>query len=328
MKILYVALGDDYGDPARGPSYEHINFHDSLVRMGHDVVHFDYVARLRCVGYEQMNAELAGLLSSSFDFGFFVLFEEQIDRGVLDRTVSARSFPIVNWFCDDHWRFERYSKYWTTAFDLSITTYRRAATWHLSAGQHNVLCTQWACNHWVYAPMPSNAHWGVTFVGQPHGRRREVIDRLRRAGIDVAVWGYGWKSGRLRLEEMISVFSNSTINLNLANASTPKPGFLRGRIPSQIKGRNFEVPGCGGFLLTDIAEDLGRYYRIGQEVAVFKTARQLEMACRYYLRNPEEALAIAAEGRERTLREHTYELRFHEIFDALGIGGRSNDAGV
>ena len=45
MKILYAASKFDYGIPARGYSFEHYNFYDSLVGMGHEVEYFDFSIR-------------------------------------------------------------------------------------------------------------------------------------------------------------------------------------------------------------------------------------------------------------------------------------------
>ena len=44
MRILYVAMADDYGDPARGPSFEETNFRSALEGMGHELVPFDFMA--------------------------------------------------------------------------------------------------------------------------------------------------------------------------------------------------------------------------------------------------------------------------------------------
>jgi len=71
--------------------------------------------------------------------------------------------------------------------------------------------------------------YDVSFVGQPHGNRRQVISALRKAGINVYVWGGGWESGRLSQEEMIRVFNQSRINTtvvctlttNLKRAAAP-----------------------------------------------------------------------------------------------------------
>jgi spore maturation protein CgeB len=89
----------------------------------------------------------------------------------------------------------------------------------------------------------------------------------------------------------------------------------------QIKGRNFEVPGCGGFMLTGMAENLGQYYEIGKEVACFDDRHDLIDKVRYYLKHEDEREAIAQAGYERTMRDHTYPRRFSEIFEQLGMPG-------
>ena len=90
-------------------------------------------------------------------------------------------------------------------------------------------------------------------------------------------------------------------------------------LPKQIKGRNFEVPGCGGFVLTDRAENLEAYYTPDKEVVCFGDTEELVELARHYLAHEEERVAIARLGYERTLREHTYAHRFREIFQAMGL---------
>jgi spore maturation protein CgeB len=89
--------------------------------------------------------------------------------------------------------------------------------------------------------------------------------------------------------------------------------------PGQIKGRNFEVPGCAGFLLSETVEDLEHYYEPGREVALFRSPADLVRQAEYYLRHEEERAAIARAGYERTVREHTYVHRFCDIFRTLGF---------
>ncbi len=90
-------------------------------------------------------------------------------------------------------------------------------------------------------------------------------------------------------------------------------------LPSQVKGRNFEVPGCGGFMLTEPAEELERFYRDGREIAVFRGLRGLVESARRWLDAEAERAAIARAGLDRTLREHTYVHRFTDIFTAVGL---------
>ena len=87
----------------------------------------------------------------------------------------------------------------------------------------------------------------------------------------------------------------------------------------QIKGRNFEVPGCGGFMLTGKADDLENYYQFGKEIVCFEDIHDLIDKIRYYLAHEEERAAIARAGYERTLREHTYAHRFEAIFKEMNL---------
>ncbi|MGD9269784.1 MAG: glycosyltransferase, partial [Syntrophobacterales bacterium] len=97
--------------------------------------------------------------------------------------------------------------------------------------------------------------------------------------------------------------------------------------PEQIKGRNFEVPGCGGFLLTGKAENLEDYYEIDKEIACFADMNDLIKKVNYYLRDEQLRETIAAKGYQRTLDEHTYVHRFTEIFQRLGLLAGSRQSG-
>jgi len=188
----------------------------------------------------------------------------------------------------------------------------------------------------------------VTFIGQPHGNRKEVIEEIRKAGIKVKCWGKGWPAGRISQEEMIKIFSQSKINLNLTKSSgsigfralasiflkrelnnslkpvNPTywfPNFqsLLAKKREQIKGRNFEIPGCGGFLLTSDADNLTNYYQHSREIVIYKDTNDMIDKIKYYLKHNEERESIARAGYEHTLADHTYEKRFREIFKAIGL---------
>ena len=89
--------------------------------------------------------------------------------------------------------------------------------------------------------------------------------------------------------------------------------------PRQIKGRVFEVPACGGFLLTQPAEDLHTYLEPGVDCATFECVDDLVDQVRYYLEHEEQRCAIAQRGYRRTLAEHTYAARFASIFGQAGL---------
>ena len=110
---------------------------------------------------------------------------------------------------------------------------------------------------------------------------------------------------------MIKIFNQSKINLNLSNAS--RLGV------EQIKGRDFEVPGCGGFLITGYAENIEEYFDVGKEIVCYRDVDDLVNKIRHYLKYDDEREAIAKAGYARVLREHTYERRFRNIFRTIGV---------
>ena len=331
MRVLYVAMADDYGDPARGPSFEETNFRSALEGMGHEVIPFDFKARERAVGAKAMREELRRAAAQPVDVAFFCLFTDELDVPTIEEVRRRSGAPAVNWFADDHWRFDSFTRHMAPAFDLAVTTDADSLPKYHAAGIDNVHLSQWACNKHAYRRATTELEHEVTFVGQPYGTRAALVEQIRQAGHRVEAWGHGWPSGRLDHEGMVRVFASSRVNLNLSNASTP-PNTLRVRVgrwlgrgpkgppPKQIKGRNFEVPGCGGFLLTERVPHLERYFELDREVAVYEDEHDLVERVGYWLSHEHERAAVAEAGYRRVLSEHTYDHRFEAIFRALGLG--------
>lgn len=373
MKILYVALKYDYGRPEQGYSFEHYNFYQSLLHMGHDVLYFDFMTLMQEHGKVRMNRSLLETVKAEKpDLMFTVLFSNELDKALVKEISENTDTVTVNWFCDDHWRFDNFSSNWAPCFNWAVTTARSALPKYKEIGYKNVIKSQWGCNPFLYRKLELPLKYEVTFVGRPHGDRRRTIQLLREAGIDVRAWGIGWDSGRLSQEEMIRVFNQSRINLNLSNASVyiqndqvmnEAIGLIARSLDyvpfgsrirtlgarcilamkshenktksdsrtndtcqndsDQIKGRNFEVPGCGGFVLTGKADNLDEYYEIEKEVVCFEDTTDLVDKVHYYLKNEDERMAIAQAGYERTIREHTYVHRFTEVFRQIGLATES-----
>ncbi len=360
MNILYVALKYDYGKKERGFSFEHNNFYDALSRMdGHQLSYFAFDEVMQEVGRDEMNKRLIETIKKTRpDFTFFCIFTDEIDAATLLEIKHSEATVMFNWFTDDHWRFDNFGKYYCWNFDYIGTTDSQAPAKYDAIGYKHVIKTQWACNHRMYKPTGIDASiigkrvtkdfkYDVTFVGQPHGDRKQVVANMQAAGLNVQCWGGGWPNGRISQEGMLEVFSNSKVNLNLTKSSDMLSAKALGKVlfyrrndqsyrahhpkmwvanlksllnkkREQIKGRNFEVPGTGGFILTGDADNLSDYYIDGKEIAIFRTPELIEKS-RYYSQHDGEREKIAKAGYDRTLREHTYEKRFNHIFKAVGL---------
>lgn len=351
----------DYGKPEQGDSFEHQTFYQALSGMGHDLIYFDHLSILKEKGRDQMNQMLWDVVRSEGpDMMFCVLFEEELDRALVRRISEETPTVTVNWFCDDHWRFQDFSRLWAPCFNWVITTASPDVAPYEEVGLDNVIRSQWACNTSCYKPAadPLPLEYDVSFVGLAHGNRPDFIDNLRRAGVEVRTWGAGWPAGRISIDDMVRVFNQTRVNLNFANASVTVPEAERGarqlprlrqglrkapggrwllsvgrrsidrlwspsvagpRYVTQIKARTFEVPGSGGFLLTQEAPGLSEYLLPGQEVGTFRDPDGLVDAVRHYLAEDGQRRRIAENGYTRVVRDHTYEQRFTEIFHRVGL---------
>lgn len=308
--ILYVAPQFDYGDCRRGYGFEENNFLDSLVHSGYRVTAFDQVSCTHAVGKSNMNKILLELVyREEPSLLFLVMFKDEIAFNTLDKIREVIGVPTLNWFCDDHWRFGSFSRMYAPHLSWSVTTDPAAVEKYREIGVSNVLLSQWACNTHLYHPLSVPQIQDAAFVGQPHGNRPEVIHAVRRSGVEVAAYGFGWPSGRVSLSEMVAVFCQTRINLNLSNASTGGE--------QQIKGRDFEIPGCGAFMLTARTAGVDTYFLPDQEIVCYDSLADLIEKVHYYLEHDEEREKVAQAGYERVIREHTYRHRFDVIFSRV-----------
>jgi len=313
MRILYIGMEFDYGKPEQGTSYEHDNFYSAL-KEWHGTTAFSHFDAMRLASIHG-NSQMSQMLLVEVDrFKPDVLFSVffNFDRDPTFETmhqISKAGCKTINWFCDSDIRYETFDKPWSDHLDYCVTTSARGLEKYKKDGITKVIKSQWAVSP-KYKKLDIPCDVNVSFIGQPHSNRREVIHQLSARGIPVQTYGSGW-SKRLTFDEMIQMFNRSKINLNLNNAAMGRS--------EQIKGRNFEVPACGGFTLTGNCDNLYEYYEFGKEIAVFNTFDQMCQLIHYYLDHQEEREQIALAGYKRTMRDHTYSNRLDDIFAAMGF---------
>lgn len=206
-----------------------------------------------------------------------------------------------------------------SAFSLNWTSREETLSHYEAAGARVIYLPQGA-NPQVYKPLEKPFDMDVSFVGQCSGQRPEIIDDLRRRGINVATFGEGWPSGEISEEEMIGVFSRSRINLGFASIDNAN-GLFR------LKGRNFKIPMSGGLYFTQYRRELGDVYEIGREIVCYHTTDDLAERIKFYLSHPDKAEEIRRAGQRRAVNEHTWSNRFRQAFRALGVNVPGNIMG-
>ncbi len=352
MKIFYVGAKYDYGNPSRGFGYEYRNFYNTLIKMNggsNDVTSFFYDEELSTRRAEEINKNLIKNVEQIRpEIVFFGGGGGAFDRETMETITEKSGAKTLLWISDDHWMFHKYSKHLAPFFHWLATTDADAIPKYYKLGHKNVILSQWAFNNFSGGSFNLPKIYDVTFIGAAHGNRKKIIGKIKKEGIDIKCWGSGWPGGRVSEEDMLRIFSQSKINLNFTKSSgtfwkelaliflhrnydrsiginNPRCWLdnLKSLPPSiwskQIKGRNFEIPGRGSFFLTEYVNHLEDYYKIGEEIDCFNNPRELTAKIKYYLTHDQEREKIAKAGQERTLKDHTYEERFNQIFKIIGL---------
>lgn len=315
MKILCVVSKYNYGNSELGLGVEYVAFLSALRNLGHKVSHFDSCdyenysdpitlnkALLRTVAKEQPDV----VLTVQKDYELWIETLQAIRNTYGCRTIT--------WITDDSFKFNKVSQFIGRHYDAVTTTYDYRVKNYQKKGIHNVITTQWAANsEWLQPPLhTSECRFQVSFIGANYGQRETIVKELRSRGINVECFGRGWPNGPIATVDLPRIIRESFISLNFS-AGYEGRGIER----NQIKARTFEIPGAGGFMITEYSPGLERYYNLGKEAVSFQNVNELDTAIRYFLSNPQERDEIATAGFLRTQLEHTYERRFERILGDL-----------
>ena len=332
VKIVPVFLRYDYGIKSRGDSLEYNGFYPALKQIADEVYPFWYDEYLD--KREELQKRVIKFVDDvSPDIVFFILMRDEFPFETFDYLKSK--YITINWFCDDQWRFENFTKYYVPHFTYSITTDKFALSKYRDIDYKNVILSQWAsfgCSeNNDFEVEAIKCKYDVSFVGGISGYRKWLINRLKRRGIKVECFGAGWENGRVSFEEMAEIFKTSKINMNISNSASYDIRYIFSSIKSlhefvkakkrieQIKARNFEIPAFGGFQLTNYVPFLEDYFDIGSEVAIYTSIDDLVLQINYYLDNEEERREIMIDGYKRAISEHTYLNRVEEVFGRMAV---------
>jgi len=141
----------------------------------------------------------------------------------------------------------------------------------------------------------------LVFIGHWEPTTERMIGALRKAGMDVKVWGHGWwKAWRFADRFRIRRLSPDDYTKAIAAAKVALC-FLSKWNRNEACGRTFEIPAIGTFMLAERTSQHTSYFVEGKEAAFFGSADELVEKAKYFLSNEDERTAIARSGRQRCL---------------------------
>lgn len=117
-------------------------------------------------------------------------------------------------------------------------------------------------------------------------------------------------------EEMVKMYSRSKISLGFSSCGDTH---LKRRKILQVRLRDFEVPMCGAFYMTEYMKELEEFFEIGKEIVCYHNKEDLSKKLKYYLEHETEREEIRQAGYQRALNQHTWHKRFQEVFKQMGL---------
>ena len=149
-------------------------------------------------------------------------------------------------------------------------------------------------------------------MGGNYGIRSKIVGAIEKRGIKGECFGNGWPNGRIATQDMPTIFAWSRIVLGVGTIGHCTDFY-------SLKMRDFDATLSGSMYLTHANPDLSRLFEIGKEIVCYETPWECAEKCEHYLHHGKERETIAEAGRERSLRQHTWEARFSQLFQVLGF---------
>jgi spore maturation protein CgeB len=313
MKILCFWLVNYIAE-----SYENCHYLTAFQRLGHDVKVFPQE-----MAYDTKLLDVINMWQP--DFAFFKPHKTGNIRNETYKYISEHTSTTTFLYNGDDEKEFDIKEPWDSIhlspnFNYIGTNHRPAINWYKKLGYNNVIYSQYGANEFYCRKYRSKKDIPASFVGSIKMTRVDFLNKLAMLGGRVQVFGNGWgpweHPEKRLLDEMeyIAVINKSKINLDLNYDHTKY-----GMVCHQIKGRDFEVPMCGGFLLCEYFDQIGEYYQLGKEIETFKSVEECNDKINYYLKNQDKRDKIASAGRKRALKDHTYKKRFGELLKKIKL---------
>ena len=331
LKILVLGKNISVKD-----SMDYINIVVPMIELGHSITTYDLV-----VDNENNTINIEELCKNiQFDLIFIIPVEDELDLLYINEL--SKRFDTLVFFYDDTWRIN-YSKEWSKVVNYVVTS---DINWKINLNEHadKIIYSPFFVNTNVYKPINEDTKkYDVTFVGQYHPSREWVVNLIKKSGVDVKVFGKGWYDGsEISHKEMIQIFNQSRINLNLSNCINYdirhlldfnnnkfisllksyklifKSLYMKDmKIFEMVKARFFEINACQGFQISFYAQGLEHQFSLGEELEIFENTKQLINKIHFYLKEEEIRCQIAKNGYEKCIKNHDSKIRLNSIFSKI-----------
>lgn len=242
---------------------------------------------------KRMEQLLAGI-PSGYSFDFYIY----IDSGLktIDPLIDLLNIPRVAYFIDTHLDFQTRLEM-ARHFDIVFLAQQSHVKLLKQQGIRYVFWLPLACCPELYPEQKLSRDIDVSYVGSlspdEGDKRRQLLMKVAETFPNSYI-GKKWPL------EMGEVYSRSKIVVNSA-------------INYDLNMRVFEGMAGGALLITDPADSINELFEEGKDLAIYRNENELIEMIQYYLEHEKEREAIAKQGQQKVLQNHTYYHRCQHI---------------
>tara|TARA_R110002126_G_scaffold125957_7_gene268198 strand:- start:1848 stop:2771 length:924 start_codon:yes stop_codon:yes gene_type:complete len=281
--------------------YAFWNFYFPLISLGHDVTFFD----TSILGDKELKEAIE---NKKPDLLFCIMtgdanYAPKEPWETIALETQKGRLKTFNWFCDDSWRFESFSKKVCHLFHACSTPERRFVKKYQEIGYDNIIDATWHANLDFYGSIPTLKQPRTSFVGAPSGDRSTFLSALESASIPVL------RPKNVGFEDLAYSYASSLIGLNFSkNAANMQP---------QMKGRMFEIVASKSLLVTEYVPGIEDYFILDKEIVCFKNETELISKIKYLLKNTNVAQKLADSGHTRFCEDHQSRVRLSRTIEQI-----------
>lgn len=258
MNIIIVAPKMSSTTPIRF-DYAFWNFYIPLLKLGHKVSFFD-TSKL---GNKDLKIYIDKLKP---DLLFCIMtgnsgYCPDEPWETISQETSKGNINTFNWFCDDSYRLNSFSKNVCNLFRWCSTPEKKYIKNYKDFGYTNIIYSTWHANSDVYYQGDLPKVFDLSFIGGMHGDRISYLNYLSQNSKKVTT-----SNNKLSFEDMIYVYCSSKVCLNFTKDAS--------NAQTQMKARIFEILATKSILLTEYTEDLDNCFR-KESLFTFTTKEEL-----------------------------------------------------
>jgi spore maturation protein CgeB len=288
----------------------------------------DRVAGRPLSGYQQLNRAIVEQAAAFAPDMILIGKGRWFTPAALEAAAKVSGAMLVNWATDDPFNRIDSSRELLKSiplYDLYVCTKRDIMDDVRRAGCANVAYVRFGYKPAVHLPEAPASHeererfaCDVMFVGGCDAHRSAYFEALIRAmpAVKLRLYGAYWERVRALRPYARGFAVARDYRLAVGGAKITVNLVRRANRDDHVM-RTFEIPACGGFMLTERSSTHQELFVEDREAAFFDSPDELTAKVRGYLGRDEDRARIAAAGHLKiTKGRHTYADRLAEIIDA------------